>query len=141
MPEGGVTEVTRQSWFSRLGGAFKGVLFGFILILLGLWLLFWNEGRTVRRAKALDEGAGVVTAVAADRVDTANEGRLVHLSGTAATFDVLQDEVFGVRENAIRLERSSPSGLSQLCWASSSPLERRLAACSGMAAREVRLGR
>lgn len=100
------TEVTRQSWGSRLGGAFKGILFGFVLIVFGLWLLFWNEGRAVRRAKALTEGAGMVVSVAADRVDPGNNGKLVHLSGPATTDEILRDDTFGVEVKAIHLERT-----------------------------------
>ncbi len=100
------TEVTKQSWGSRLGGAFKGILFGFILIGGALWLLFQNEGRAVRRSKALKEGAGVVLPVSSEWVDPANEGKLVHLSGLATTYDVLRDDTFGVAVNAIHLQRS-----------------------------------
>ena len=107
MPENTHTEVTTQSWGSRLGGAFKGILFGFVLIGIGIWLLFWNEGRAVRRARALTEGAGVVVSVAAGQVGPANEGKLVHLSGQADTFDILRDDAFGVAERAIHLERTA----------------------------------
>jgi hypothetical protein len=100
------TEVTSQSWFSRLGGAFKGILFGFVLLSLGVWLLFWNEGRSVRRARALTEGAGVVVSVPSDRVDPANEGKLVHLSGEVRTPEILRDDTFGVSVGAIHLRRS-----------------------------------
>ena len=101
------TEVTTQSWGSRLGGSFKGILAGFALVGLACWLLFWNEGRSVRRARALSEGAGVVVSVPAGAVDPANEGGLVHLSGLAETFDVLHDDTFGVAVNAIHLERKA----------------------------------
>ena len=55
-----VTEVTEESWFSRLGGAFKGILTGIVLFILAIPLLFWNEGRAVRRAAALKQGAASV---------------------------------------------------------------------------------
>ncbi len=99
------TEVTTQSWGSRLGGSLKGILFGFVMLALAAWLLFWNEGRAVRRAKALTEGAGAVVSVAAGAVDPAHEAKLVHLSGLAETFDVLRDDAFGVAVNAIHLSR------------------------------------
>ena len=99
------TEVTKQSWGSRLSGSFKGILVGLVMIGLAVALLFWNEGRAVRRARALTEGAGVVVSVAAGAVDPAQEGKLVHLSGLAETFDVLRDDTFGVAVNAIHLKR------------------------------------
>lgn len=100
------TEVTTQSWFSRLGGAFKGILFGFVLLGIGVWLLFWNEGRTVRRARALTEGAGVVVPVSSERVEPVHEGKLVHLSGQVQTPEILRDDTFGVAVGAIHLRRS-----------------------------------
>ncbi len=100
------TEVTRRSWLSRLGGAFKGILFGFALLGLGVWLLFWNEGRTLRRARALTEGAGIAVSVASDRVDPGSEGKLVHLSGQTQTPEILRDDTFGIATGAIHLRRS-----------------------------------
>ena len=38
------TEVTGQSWFSRLTGAITGVLIGIVLFLISFPLLWWNEG-------------------------------------------------------------------------------------------------
>lgn len=105
MAEDTYTEVTRQSWGSRLGGSFKGILFGVVLLGVAVWLLFWNEGRSVRRARALTEGAGAVVSVAAGAVDPVHEGDLVHVSGQAETFDVLRDPTFGVAVNAIHLKR------------------------------------
>ena len=99
------TEVTTQSWGSRLAGSFKGILFGLVMIGLATWLLFWNEGRSVRRARALNEGAGAVVSVTAGAVDPANEGKLVHLSGLAETFEILRDPTFGVTVNAVHLRR------------------------------------
>ena len=53
-----VTETTTESWTSRLGGAVKGVVAGLALFILGFPVLFWNEGNSVKTAKALDEGEG-----------------------------------------------------------------------------------
>lgn len=100
------TEVTHQSWFSRIGGALKGILFGLLLFVLAFPLLFWNEGRAVKRAKSLTEGSKVVLSVPADSVDPANEGQLIHVSGTATTDAVLTDPVFEVSENALKLKRT-----------------------------------
>ncbi len=105
MAEETYTEVTKQSWGSRLGGSFKGIVLGLVLLAVAVGLLFWNEGRAVRRARALTEGAGAVVSVAAGAVDPAHEGDLVHLTGQAETFDVLRDDTFGVAVNAIDLER------------------------------------
>ncbi|MDD4350301.1 MAG: TMEM43 family protein [Opitutales bacterium] len=105
MSAAAVTHVTRQSWISRLGDSIKGILFGLILIVGSIVLLFWNEGRSVKRYKDLKEGAGVVVSVQSDRVDATLEGSLIHTSGMANTESTLKDPVFDVSVNALRLER------------------------------------
>jgi hypothetical protein len=101
-----ITEVTSQSWFSRLGGAIKGVLFGIILFIVAFPLLFWNEGRAVARYKTLKEGGGTVISVNADAVEPANMGKLIHVTGQATTVETLTDPVFGIAANALQLERN-----------------------------------
>ena len=98
--------VDNPSWVQRLGSSFKGVLAGLALFIAGFPILFLNEGRAVDTAKRLKEGAGAVVDVAADKVDPANEGKLVHVSGLAETKDVLSDEAFGVSNVALRLMRT-----------------------------------
>ena len=100
-----VTEVQTESYFSRLGNSFKGIGGGLLLFLIAFPLLFWNEGRAVKRAKALETGAGAVVSVQADKVDPANEGKLVHVTAKADTKDVLSDPLFKISSTAIRLER------------------------------------
>lgn len=99
------TEVTKQSWFSRIGGAIKGIFIGLLLIVVAFPLLFWNEGRAVARYKTLQEGAGAVIPVTCDSVDQNNSGRLVHMTGMAQTGETLTDPVFGVSRNALKLRR------------------------------------
>ncbi len=100
------TEVTTQSWGSRLKGSFKGILVGLVLFAGSFFLLFWNEGRAVRRYKALSEGAREVVSIDAGRVLAEHEGALVHLSGPANTEETLRDPDFGVSVQAIHLDRS-----------------------------------
>ncbi len=107
MSEDHFTEVSRESWFSRLKGAVKGIAVGFILCAASFFLLFWNEGRAVKDYKTLKEGAGAVVSAPADRVDPGREGRLIHLASKAATEETLRDPDFGVAANALRLERTA----------------------------------
>lgn len=102
-----VTETTTKSWFSRIGGALMGVLFGLLLIPGGVALLAWNEGRAVQTARSLSEGAHRVVEASAERVDPANDGRFVHVSGPLAGLPALSDPIFGIRvEGATRLRRT-----------------------------------
>lgn len=101
-----VTETIRESWISRLGNSIRGVLVGVVLFVAGFPVLFWNEGNSVRTAKALAEGEGACVALdSVASVDQDYEGRLVHATARAETAAVLADEEFGVSANAIRLER------------------------------------
>lgn len=99
------TEVTNESWFSRIGGAIKGVIFGCVLFAVAFPLLFWNEGRAVTRYKTLKEGGGAVVSVTSERVDAANAGKLVHVTGKAVTDATLRDSDFGVSAQALKLKR------------------------------------
>ncbi len=103
-----VTETTTESWGSRLGSSIKGVLFGFLLFIIGFPVLFCNEGRSVKTAKALDEGEGACIPVESiAKVDPEMEGQLVHMTGRADTKDVLTDDQFGVSATAIALKRTT----------------------------------
>lgn len=100
-----IREVQEQSWVQRLGGSFKGVLVGLALFAAGFPVLFLNEGRAVATSKRLEEGARTVVPVAADKIDGANEGKLVHVSGKAETKDVLTDPDTGLQMKGIALKR------------------------------------
>ena len=108
MAENEVRVTETQSWGSRLGDSIKGVLFGLALFIAGFPVLFWNEGRAVATAKALDEGEGACISVESNaKVDPEMEGKLVHMTGKADTKDILADDAFGVSVNAIALKRKT----------------------------------
>lgn len=99
------TEVTRTSYGSRLKNAIGGILVGIVLIIGGIWLLSWNEGRTIKNKKALQEGAAAVISIDSIGFTSELEGKLIHTTGTAITEDVLSDIEFGITANAIHLKR------------------------------------
>ncbi len=98
-------EIHTPNWLERMGSSFKGILTGLALVAASALLLFWNEGRAVKTARRLSEGAGAVVSVPSDKVDSANEGKLVHVSGRAETKDVLADPQFGISVTALKLKR------------------------------------
>jgi len=100
------TEVTSKSWFGRIGESIKGILFGIIMIPLMILLLWWNEGRAVTTANSLKEGAAAVVSVPADKIDPANEKKLVHVTGDAKANAPVTDPDFGLSVPALRLVRS-----------------------------------
>lgn len=99
------TKVTHQSWGSRIKGSFKGIIVGLLLFVISFPLLFWNEGRAVKMHKSLEEGSNNVTSVSTDKINSNNEGELIHISGQANTNDTLSDQQFAVSETAIMLKR------------------------------------
>lgn len=98
-------EVTSVSWFGRLKQSAGGIVFGLLLLVAMVIGLFWNEGRAVTTARSLEEGAGLVQSVPADRIDPALEGRLVHVAGPVSATTEAKDDMFGIVAAGIRLER------------------------------------
>jgi Transmembrane protein 43 len=100
------TEVTSTSWFGRIGDSIKSFIFGLAIFAGSFFLLFWNEGRAVRTEKSLNEGKGAVVSIPSDRVNPANNQKLVHLTGKAVTAETLSDPDFLIAANAIKLRRN-----------------------------------
>jgi Transmembrane protein 43 len=101
-----ITEVTSQSVFGRIGKSFVGMLIGLVLLIGSVVLLFWNEGRAVATEKSLQEGAATVIDIPADRIDPANDAKLIHLTGDTAAEKPVEDSLFNISEPAIRLRRN-----------------------------------
>ena len=100
------TVTTSTSWFERLGNSFKGIIVGIILFIAGTILLWWNEGNFVRTQKNLNTAQNLTVELEnINTVDTSRKGELVHATGTAVTEDMLEDPLFRVAVNAIRLNR------------------------------------
>lgn len=99
------TETTQVSWFQKMGEAIGGVLIGLLLVLVSGGVLFWNEGRAVQTSRSLTEGSSLVVDVGNDRVDPANDGKLVHLQGDLAAPSPVADQALGVEAKAARLVR------------------------------------
>ncbi|MBO3760411.1 TMEM43 family protein [Ciceribacter sp. L1K22] len=103
------TKTTSTSWFQRLGQSLAGILIGIVLVLGSIVLLFWNEGRTVKTARALEEGAGIVQTIDPKGDLVAANGKLVHFSGTFEPGGIASDDEFpgiSAPEGAAALIRS-----------------------------------
>lgn len=100
-------ETTSKSWLGRIGQSILGVLFGILLVIGAIILLFWNEGRAVQTARSLAEGGKVVVDVTPGSVDPSNDGKLVHVSDDAAATAPLADATFGVSAVALRFVRDA----------------------------------
>lgn len=101
-----VTITTNQSWFSRIGGAFTGVIVGIVLVFVAIWFLWGNEGRAVKTERSLTEGAGLAVTVPSTAVSPGNEGKLVHTTGTLVIAEPLTDPDFAITASGVRLTRN-----------------------------------
>ena len=72
-------EVSTQGWGGRIVSSFGGALLGVVLFIVSFPVLFWNEGRAVHMAQDLEEGAKSVVHMEADKVDPANDNKLIHI--------------------------------------------------------------
>lgn len=99
-------EFSSESWFDRIKDSFRSVLAGLALFVVAFPILFWNEGRAITTARSLEEGAGAVVSVSADKIDAANEGKLVHFSGTTVPDGNLTDPDFGISMPALHIFRT-----------------------------------
>ena len=100
------TETTSTGWLSRIGNSIKGILVGILLLLISVGLLWWNEGRSVKTAKGLVEGAQVTVEAEDGKVDSAKEGKLVHVVGRTTVKEAAKDDLFGVSgPDVIKLKR------------------------------------
>lgn len=101
-------KVTTTSYGGRLKNALSGVAAGFIMLIAGTVLLFWNEGRTVKTTRMLKEAQGVCIELGDPaEINSAADGKMIHACGYAGTEDILTDGQFGISLNAIKLIRSS----------------------------------
>ena len=99
-------EKTTTSYGKRLKNSVGGIGMGFIMLIAGIILLFWNEGRTVKTTKMLKEAQKVCIDV--PDISTVNpelNGQVIHATGMAKTDETLSESQFGVSANAIKLIR------------------------------------
>lgn len=73
MSENSFAEVTHTSYGGRIKASFTGIIFGWILFIGAFPLLFWNEGRAVKRDQTLKEGEGAVVFISLDRVEPSKQ--------------------------------------------------------------------
>uniref|UniRef100_A0A7S3LBY3 Uncharacterized protein n=1 Tax=Amphora coffeiformis TaxID=265554 RepID=A0A7S3LBY3_9STRA len=98
--EGTFTQVTEEGYGERLKQSCAGMAIGVVLFFASFVVLVWNEGRTVKRARDIDEGRELVldlnlTSVFANEDSRFNQ-QLVHITGDLSTPDALRDPIFGV---------------------------------------------
>ena len=101
------TETQHTSYGGRLKNSLGGIGTGFLLFIGATVLLWWNEGRAVKTAKAINETEDVCVEMDnINKVDAQFNGQVVHATGSATTNDSLVDAEFETGAVAVRLTRS-----------------------------------
>jgi hypothetical protein len=100
------TEKTETSWFGNIRNSIFAAFFGFLLFAGAFPLELWNESRAINQERALQEGEKSVISIESRTVKPENEGKLVHITGKATTKEELRDPEFGIKVNAIKLNRT-----------------------------------
>ena len=87
------------------GGSFLG---GIIVLIVGIGLLWYNEGRTVKTQAAINEASKNFVQVKSDKVDSKNEGNLIATNGKLdlTNSSELVDDVFAVKAKSVKLVRT-----------------------------------
>lgn len=90
-----VTETTTTSLGSRLGSSLVGVLIGIVLFIAAFPFIFWNEARSIKREKILNEAQPLCVTINPVAPEGDLEGKLVHFAGLVKTGETLSDPLFG----------------------------------------------
>ncbi|MCB1643790.1 MAG: TMEM43 family protein, partial [Xanthomonadales bacterium] len=93
-----------MGYFARVKNSIAGFLFGLVLFLLAIPFLAWNENNVYKVRMGLKEGAEKVQSVSS-QPDRQNDGRLVHIHGRVETSSGVEDPVFDLSFDALRLSR------------------------------------
>ena len=100
-------EKTTTSYGQRLSGSLKGIVFGFVMFLIGTVMLFKN-GSFVKQKRSLNEAQSVTTHVSdLSGIDGSLNGKVIHATAFANTTDV---QYFAYTVQSITLSRQHCTG-------------------------------
>lgn len=86
----------------------SGFLSGLLFLVIGVGLLWFNEGRTVKTQSAINEAKKSYIDVSSAKVDSKNDGKLVSTKGKIdlSESNTLTDSKFGINQKAAKLLRT-----------------------------------
>lgn len=86
---------------------FGGIIAGIILVIGGIGLLWWNEGRTVKTQQGIDEAKSNFIQVKSDKINSKNDNKLIATNGKLDLSDSeeLVDEDFNIKVQSAKMER------------------------------------
>ncbi len=100
-----ITRTEHIGFFSKLKGSLIGFLLSFVIILVALVVLAWNEHRTLKNHKGLVAAAEAVIGIDPEPVDPAHQGKLVYFSAEVSSSSPVMDNEFGLQRDALVIKR------------------------------------
>lgn len=98
-------EIKNISWFQRMKDAGTNLIIGFVCIVAGVYLLFWNERNTLNAQKSLASLEKELAIVPNDTINPKYDQKPIYTTGMANTEDTLKDKLLNIEVNAINLTR------------------------------------
>ncbi|MBF0546366.1 MAG: TMEM43 family protein [Candidatus Riflebacteria bacterium] len=95
-----------KKWLDRLVNLPPEGHFGLAVFLFSFMLISWNESRAVKVNQFLVENLEKVISISSEKIDPANEGKLVHITGMVSSPETIRDDEFGVLRKAMVLKRT-----------------------------------
>lgn len=99
------TETTETGYGTNIMNSLKGIIVGFIFILISIGLLWWNEGRSVDQANALNDMKDKVITLEDTKYNAQYNNKAILLQGIAKPLSKLEDVTFGLKSSGLVLHR------------------------------------
>jgi len=99
------TQTEYTGYAENIGNSLKGILFGLLLLIASIVLLWWNEGRSVAQADALEEMQEKIMPLPSAAYDAASDGKAVLVQGKIEPISVVTDAQYGVSTDGLVLRR------------------------------------
>lgn len=99
------TETSTTGYGENIGNSFKGILFGFFLIIASIFLLSYNENRSINQTLALEEMQSKIVTLPDTKYDVKYNNTPIIIQGEVLPKRALEDTLFGVKSEDLALHR------------------------------------
>ena len=99
------SETTTTGYGENIGNSFKGIIFGFFLIVGSIFLLSWNENRSINQTLALEEMQSKIVTLPSAKYDAKYNKKPLLVQGEVVPIQALEDSQFGVKSDGLMLKR------------------------------------
>ena len=105
MSENSYTEITKNSYGKNVKNSFGGIIFGIVLFVLSVVILWFNEGNLAKQNQIASYVNKNAIPVQNTSIDTNNDNKLISVSGNIVTDEDLSDGMITVPK-ALVLDRT-----------------------------------